>query len=181
MKSIINNMKNMKNMKNMNYNTRLICTYKGFDTDYYCNLCYQIQLLQVFDMSKYDEFILNNKIEICYDILKTNREIREIINIMSQKSAYFMFIQNMMDNAREMIVFQLFFSYDYFDEFHKCFAKYMNKQTHHTAHKSKSGLGDDDEYDKCDIDDNDDIDNDDIEDDDDTLYFQEFKEFVVKN
>ena len=59
MKPIINNKKNMNDLKNMNYNTRLICTYKKFDTDYYCNLCYQIQLLQVFDMLKYDEFILN--------------------------------------------------------------------------------------------------------------------------
>ena len=112
MKPIINNKKNKNDLKNMNYNTRLICTYKNFDTDYYCNLCYQIQLLQVFDMLKYDEFILNNNIEICYNILKTNTEIREIIDIMSQKSAYFMFIQTMADDMREMVVFQLFFSYD---------------------------------------------------------------------
>jgi len=134
MKPIINNinnkndLKNINNknyLKNMNYNTRLICTYKKFDTDYYCNLCYQIQLLQVFDMLKYDEFILNNNIEICYNILKSNTEIREIIDIMFQKSAYFMFIQTMADNMREMVVFQLFFSYDYFDNFHKCLAKYI--------------------------------------------------------
>lgn len=158
MKPIINNinnkndLKNINNknyLKNMNYNTRLICTYKKFDTDYYCNLCYQIQLLQVFDMLKYDEFILNNNIEICFNILKTNTEIREIIDIMSQKSAYFMFIQTMADDMREIVIFQLFFSYDYFDDFHKCLAKYI---IYHMLNQDSNAL-----------------------------FFQEFKEFVLKN
>tara|TARA_B110000261_G_C13093789_1_gene360905 strand:+ start:3260 stop:3709 length:450 start_codon:yes stop_codon:yes gene_type:complete len=149
MKPIIDNKKNKNDLKNMSYNTRLICTYKNFDTDYYCNLCYQIQLLQVFDMLKYDEFILNNNIEICYNILKTNTEIREIIDIMAQKNAYFMFIQTMSDDMREMVVFQLFFSYDYFDDFHKCLAKYI---IYHTQNQDSNAL-----------------------------FFQEFKEIVVKN
>ena len=35
----------------VNYNTQFLCTYKSFSDNYYSNLCYQIQLLQAFNIS----------------------------------------------------------------------------------------------------------------------------------
>ena len=37
-------------MNNINYNNELILTYKMFKEEEDCNLCYQIQLLQAFNM-----------------------------------------------------------------------------------------------------------------------------------
>ena len=41
----------------INYNNNFITTYKSFEEPYYSDLCYKIQLLQAFNMIKYDEFI----------------------------------------------------------------------------------------------------------------------------
>jgi len=116
------------NLKNMNYNSDFICTYKLLEDeeDDCANLCYQTQLLQALNMKNYDNFIITKNIEALYFFLKTNNEIISLLILLKEKyknSTMAFFIEN------EMALFQLLFSYDYFDIFHKCLSKYIINKT----------------------------------------------------
>jgi hypothetical protein len=110
----------------IDYNQEFFCTYKLFDDEYNSNLCYQIQLLQAFNMNKYDETILHNKIASSYYYLKDNKQIIEIIDLLIDKfkeATWFCFLPE----DKSPIIYQILFSYTYFNEFHKYFAEYLKK------------------------------------------------------
>ena len=116
------------NLKNMNYNSDFICTYKLLEDeeDDCANLCYQTQLLQALNMKNYDNFIITKNIEALYFFLKTNNEIISLLILLKEKyknSTMTFFIEN------EMALFQLLFSYSYFDIFHKCLSQYLREKT----------------------------------------------------
>ena len=115
----------MNCVKDINYNLDFLCTYKGFDDNYYANLCYQIQLLQSFNMSKYDEFIINNNIEKTYLYLRDNEEIKKIINILSTKHGEILLMCGNNKELENIVLFQLLFSFDYFEIFHKCLVNFL--------------------------------------------------------
>tara|TARA_Y100000389_G_scaffold101656_1_gene98476 strand:- start:1687 stop:2097 length:411 start_codon:yes stop_codon:yes gene_type:complete len=111
-------------MNNINYNNELVLTYKMFKKEEDSNLCYQIQLLQAFNMLKYDDFILQKNIESVYEVVKNDNKINEILLIISEKmKSYELFS---LENGKNIFLFQLFFSYNYFEIFHKCFINYIN-------------------------------------------------------
>lgn len=122
------------NLKNMNYKCDFLCTYKllenqeNEETD--CvNLCYQTQLLQALNMKNYDDFIITKNIEALYFFLKDNNEVVSLMLALKEKyknSSMAFFIEN------ELALFQLLFSYDYFDIFHKCLSKYIISKTQTT-------------------------------------------------
>ena len=70
----------------INYNKSFITTYKSFDQPYYSDLCYKIQLLQAFDMIKYDEFMLQQNIQKTYYVLREEEKIQKIMNVLSQNT-----------------------------------------------------------------------------------------------
>ena len=114
----------MNNINNINYNNELILTYKMFKKEEDSNLCYQIQLLQAFNMLKYDDFILQKNIESVYEILKNEKTINEIVILLTEKmKSYELFA---LANENKIVIFQLLFSYNYFETFHKCFINYIN-------------------------------------------------------
>lgn len=115
----------MNCVKDINYNLDFLCTYKEFDDNYYANLCYQIQLLQSFNMSKYDEFIINNNIEKTYLYLRDNEEIKRIINILSKKHGEILLMCGNNKDLENIVLFQLLFSFDYFEIFHKCLVNFL--------------------------------------------------------
>ena len=120
----MNNINNINNMNNINYNNELILTYKMFKEEEDSNLCYQIQLLQAFNMPKYDDFILQKNIESVYEILKNEKTINEIVILLTEKmKSYELFA---LANENKIVIFQLLFSYNYFETFHKCFINYIN-------------------------------------------------------
>ena len=119
------------NLKNMNYKCDFICTYKSLEDeeDDCANLCYQTQLLQALNMKNYDDFIITKNIEALYFFLKDNNEIISLLILLKEKyknSSMAFFIEN------EMALFQLLFSYSYFDIFHKCLSKYIITKTQTT-------------------------------------------------
>jgi hypothetical protein len=128
-------MNNMNNMNNMNYNSELILTYKMFKKEEDCNLCYQIQLLQAFNMLKYDDFILQKNIETIYELLKNDTNIKEILLIISEKMKTYIFFSSI-ENNNKIVIFQLLFSYNYFETFHKCFINYINDFKNDTLNKN---------------------------------------------
>jgi hypothetical protein len=122
------------NLKNMNYKCDFLCTYKlleneeNEETDC-ANLCYQTQLLQALNMKNYDDFIITKNIEALYFFLKDNNEVISLLLALKEKyknSSLAFFIEN------ELALFQLLFSYDYFDIFHKCLSKYIITKTQTT-------------------------------------------------
>ena len=116
----------------LNYNTEFICTYKSFGTAYYCNLCYQIQLLQALNMMHYDDYLMKHKIDKLYIFLRENPEVKKILENLSKKHQHLEFLRNITQDLEHMFCFQLLFSYDYFETFHKCLSQYLNYLYSHT-------------------------------------------------
>jgi hypothetical protein len=111
------------NLENINYNSEFLCTYKSMEEEYYKNLCYQIQILQALNISKYDDTIVSNHIEKIYYFLKNYYEIDIILLVLKEKyknSSISFFIEN-----NNSALFQMLFSFDYFDIFHKCLCQYL--------------------------------------------------------
>jgi hypothetical protein len=111
------------NIENISYNTEFLCTYKSMEEEYYQNLCYQTQILQALNISKYDDTIVSNHIEKIYYFLQNFYEIDIILLALKEKyknSSISFFIEN-----SNSALFQMLFSYDYFDIFHKSLCHYI--------------------------------------------------------
>ena len=133
------------------YQTDFICTYKLMDEEFTDDL-YQIQLLQAFNLDKWDDALINN---LCYELyillMKPDTIFRDIIEKGKQnrdiKNIYDSIIQeehakggehakntkidkgeddhNNGEDDHDSIIFALLFTYDYFDLFHKCICEYF--------------------------------------------------------
>jgi len=93
------------------------------DEEYYKTLCYQIQILQALNINKYDAMIISNHIEKIYYFLQNCYEIDIILLALKEKyknTNITLFIEN-----NVAALFQLLFSYEYFDIFHKCLCKFL--------------------------------------------------------
>lgn len=113
------------------YQTDFICTYKLMDDEFTDDL-YQIQILQAFNLEKWDDNVINNRCFELYTIL-TNADtiFRDII----EKAKKNIDITNIYDSVidkddkdakdDDKIIFALLFTYDYFDLFHKCICEHM--------------------------------------------------------
>tara|TARA_R110002073_G_scaffold75745_5_gene184783 strand:+ start:2073 stop:2393 length:321 start_codon:yes stop_codon:yes gene_type:complete len=92
-----------------------ITTYKSIE-DYEISFpLYQSQLLQAFNISKFNESEISNQMDIIE---------KELINDDSFIQIKLNLLKNF-DNSlfNENNISMLFLSYDYFDEFHKCYIK----------------------------------------------------------
>lgn len=121
------------------YQTDFICTYKLMDEEFTDDL-YQIQLLQAFNLDKWDDALINN---LCYELyillMKPDTIFRDIIEKGKQnrdiKNIYDSIIQDNGDKGgdehtkgeeeHDSIIFALLFTYDFFDLFHKCICEYF--------------------------------------------------------
>ena len=111
------------NIENINYNSEFLCTYKSMTEEYYQQLCYQIQMLQALNINSYDDTMVTNHIEKIYYFLQNYYEIDIIILALKEKyknTSIVFFIEN-----NSSALFQLLFSYDFFDIFHKCLCQYL--------------------------------------------------------
>ena len=120
---------------NVNYNYNFLTTYKSFEEEYYSDLCYKIQLLQAFNMMKYDDFIIQKNIQKLYNFLKENKELKVIYEILSKNNKQYELIKELILNDKtnkelsediiNLFFFQILFSFDYFNIMHKCLSKYL--------------------------------------------------------
>jgi hypothetical protein len=132
-------------IENLFYQTDFICTYKLMDEEFTDDL-YQIQLLQAFNLEKWDDALINN---LCYELyillMKPDTIFRDIIEKGKQnrdiKNIYDSILGDNGDNGEEhakngddhtkgeddhdSIIFALLFTYDFFDLFHKCICEYF--------------------------------------------------------
>ena len=116
----------------INYNSSFITTYKSFDEPYYSDLCYKIQLLQAFNMIKYDEFMLQQNIQKTYYFLREGGKIKKIISVLSQNNKqleiFKAFSKDFNKEAEDLFYFQILFSFDYFNNFHKFLCNFLKKE-----------------------------------------------------
>ena len=69
----------------INYNSDFLTTYRSFEEEYYSDLCYKIQLLQAFNMQKYDDLILQQNMKKIYYFMRENKELKIIYELLSKK------------------------------------------------------------------------------------------------
>lgn len=122
------------NINNINYDYDFLCTYKLHSDDDDKNLCYQLQLLQALKITNYDSMILATHIDKIGLFLQYNSELEAILLLMKDKykdtNIAFMIDTN--------ALFQLLFSYEYFDIFHKCLCKYIDDRKNDRKNEVKT-------------------------------------------
>lgn len=95
------------------YSKNFLTTYKNVD-DYETSLSlYQSQIIQAFNLETFDEHKIGNKINEIENELENNIHINNIKKQLLKKYNNLFFNNNN--------IFTLFFGYDYFNEFHKCY------------------------------------------------------------
>jgi hypothetical protein len=126
------------NINNINYDTTFLTTYKLHSDDDDRNLCYQLQLLQALNIANYDSIILATHIDKIGLFLQNNYELEAILKLLQTKYKDTN-IAFMIDDRNSNALFQLLFSYDYFDVTHKCLCKYINeKKNEHEKDTTKN-------------------------------------------
>jgi hypothetical protein len=110
------------------YQTDFICTYKLMDDEFTDDL-YKIQLLQAFNLEKWDDTIITNRsFELYALLMKSDTLFRDIIEKAKKNSDITNIYDSVLDKDGkddDKIIFALLFTYDYFDLFHKCICDYM--------------------------------------------------------
>ncbi len=110
------------------YQTDFICTYKLMDDEFTDDL-YKIQLLQAFNLEKWDDTIITNQsFELYALLMKSDTLFRDIIEKAKKNSDIANIYDSVLDKDGkddDKIIFALLFTYDYFDLFHKCICDYM--------------------------------------------------------
>lgn len=92
-----------------------LTTYKNIEDDNLSLSLYQSQLLQAFNIKIFNENNIANQIDTIEKELQDNLHINKIKeNLIKKYESPFLTREN---------IFAIFFCYDYFDEFHKCYIK----------------------------------------------------------
>ena len=127
------------NINNINYDYDFLCTYKLHSDDDDRNLCYQLQLLQALKITNYDPTLLITYIDKISFFLQNNTELDAILILLKEKykTTNLAFI---IDECNNCVLFQMLFSYDYFDIFHKCLCKYIHDKKHDKKQPGEHGL-----------------------------------------
>lgn len=123
--------KDLESLKDV-YNSKLLTTYKNHnneifkmdDGDELSHICYQNQLMQIFNISNFNEHLVTKIVEQIYDFFKHFNCIIELIVLI--KEQYTSSPIALLANNDDAIFFQLLFSYDYFHEFHNYFSHILN-------------------------------------------------------
>ena len=114
----------------MDYCTNFICTYIEHDNDIN-NEIYRVQMLQAFGIDKYNDELINDKINKLYSFLEKNHEkyLKQIINIIKKNNNVnnlILLFGNNTDGFDNIMYFQILFLYDIFYLAHKFFCELIN-------------------------------------------------------
>jgi len=108
------------------YNSQLLCTYDKIDFNYQEDL-YRVQLLQALYCNKFNEGVINNKVENLYNSLKNELFIKQILEKMKSSKNLELFIHLLGLNTDD-VLFRFLFKFEYFVFFHKCLCEYYNNK-----------------------------------------------------
>ena len=104
----------MNKDERFDYNYSILCTYKYFEQEDedLALICYQQQLMQIFNIQTFDESIVNSKIYKFYDKIKDLNNIQKIIDLLSNKPIGIDILskfQNPTNDEKNIIIFQFLF------------------------------------------------------------------------
>jgi hypothetical protein len=122
-------------MDSTDYDCQFLCTYHLIHDDHnLSNICYQNQILQAFKLNNFNSQKVDDNIIKLFHILSDDKEILEIIDILSNKLSIFQIFKQNNQKIDNSFIFQILFSYDYFYLFHNSFIHYktnksLNKST----------------------------------------------------
>ena len=88
----------------LDFDTTFLCTYKLLEKDDLASECYQMQLLQAFMLTNYNDAIIQKKINNIYDFLRENEEFQNILSILSQKIFNFEILKDESLNNKSSII-----------------------------------------------------------------------------
>jgi hypothetical protein len=119
------------------YQYDFICTYKLIDEEY-ANDLYMAQLLQAFDISSWDDDIVNNTMMNLFNEFQYNINFKKIIDkalLSSDFNELYDIIctldnnnsNNKKEENKERIFFSFLFNYNFFDLLHKCICELFIK------------------------------------------------------
>ena len=109
------------------YDTEMLCTYESIeDDDDLKDELYKNQFLQVFKLEKWDDEIIEKKIERIYNTLRedknTKEDLKKILDSILNNENYKCLIMFFGDD--DLCKFKILFGYDLFSKFHKCLCFY---------------------------------------------------------
>jgi hypothetical protein len=97
------------------YQSDFICTYQMMKDETDSLLLYQIQLLQAFNLAKFDDAVINKMTEELYEKYKNNKYIKGLLESD--------IIENTFDDLTK---FRMYFRYDTFHKLHSVLCSLIN-------------------------------------------------------
>ena len=113
----------------INYITDFVCTYKNIEDTNESNILFRSQYLQAFNLDFFDINVINEVCEKLFNLMQKHQEnkLNKLLGFLYNNHAIqllpFSFKKNTYSN---LFTFQILFSYDYFDLFHKCLIDLIN-------------------------------------------------------
>ena len=115
------------------YQTDFVCTYKIHSPEDQPDM-YRIQLLQAFNMTKWDDANMNRSTLELFQKIGTHSDIREILE-KARKSKCCESIIDLIDN-NDYTLFMNLFQYELFHLFHRCICDIFSQNKVTVAHKN---------------------------------------------
>jgi len=120
----------------MSYNTDIICTYQYYDPilspdlpeifkkeveglESVSEILYQAQLLQVFQLTEYDDEKVNDKVNEVYSKIDKNKDMKEIMKHVASRIL----------SEDETTGLMILFSYNFFYLLHDCICEFLVHKT----------------------------------------------------
>ena len=100
------------------YNTDFVCTYKEHDEEEDQDDMYRIQLLQVYNLDRWDDTIINNTKASIFNKYKDNLDMKEILNKARDSDKLSNIKLCIADD--DLTIFTGLFQYELFNLIHLC-------------------------------------------------------------
>lgn len=119
------------------YQTDFLCTYKLMNKLSYQDELYRIQILQAFNLEKWNDNQIHDTIGELYLLLKDNDEIKQIINKAKKNDNINNLFENVTsfandngnDNDNDSIIFTILFNFSTFDLLHRIIIDFLINNT----------------------------------------------------
>jgi len=116
------------------YNTEFVCTYKLHEEEDQDDM-YRVQLLQAYNLEKWDDKIINNTMTTLFNNYITNADFKEIID-KAKESEKLSNIKTYIGDDPQTL-FNGLFQYELFDLIHLCICDLEKSSTISEINKNK--------------------------------------------
>ena len=105
------------------YICNFACTYKLHEENLQEDM-YRLQMLQAFDLTEWDDDVIEKNTKILYEKIKNKGQLNEIITKIKESDKFGRFITFI--GVDEYDLFKILFIFDLFDLAHRCFCDIYN-------------------------------------------------------